>query len=323
LLFGSRLLAGFFGANVSTAFAYISDVTTPENRAKGMGLVGAAFGLGFTLGPWMGGELARVDLGIPGFVGMPGFVAAALSLGAAIFGFLTLKEPDVQRDESTRTFGLDTLREVAREPRIGTLFLLNFLAICAFAAFESMFVLFGLVQYPTHFGVPQGVVHPTPEQVLDAAPLAGRYLACIGIISALIQGGLIRRLVPRFGETKLIIAGPFVLGLALLLVGLSPTFGVVIAGCILMPVGFGLNNPALAGLISRASPRHRQGSFLGLNQSVASLARMVAPPVAGRIFDSLGTRMPFLVGTAALFLSTWIAVRYRARFGSSFTAESS
>jgi MFS family permease len=321
LLFASRLLAGFFGANVSTAFAYISDVTTPQNRAKGMGVVGAAFGLGFTLGPWMGGELAKVDLGIPGFVGMPGFVAAALSLGAAIFGFLNLKEPDVQRDESSRSFGLDTLKEAVREPRIGTLFLLNFLAICAFAAFESMFVLFGLVQYPTHFGVPQGILHPTPEQVLDAAPLAGRYLGCIGIISALIQGGLIRRLVPKFGETKLIIAGPFLLGVAFLMVGLSPTFAVVIAGCILMPVGFGLNNPSLAGLISRASPRHRQGSFLGLNQSVASLARMVAPPVAGRIFDHVGARMPFLVGTGALFLSTWIAARYRSRFGSSFSAE--
>src|SRR5580765_3221671 len=88
LIFASRLLAGFFGANISTAQAYIADVTTQENRAKGMGLIGAAFGLGFTLGPWVGGELAHVS------IRAPGFLAAGLSFSAALFGYLTLREPE-------------------------------------------------------------------------------------------------------------------------------------------------------------------------------------------------------------------------------------
>src|SRR5262245_6872744 len=120
LLFVSRLLAGFFGANVSTAQAYIADVTTPENRAKGMGMIGAAFGLGFTLGPWIGGELAAIS------PGAPGFLAAGLSLCAAIFGYLKLPEPARERSGGTRVFRLDQARHAARDARIGIVLLLSF-----------------------------------------------------------------------------------------------------------------------------------------------------------------------------------------------------
>ena len=314
MLFASRLLAGFFGANISTAQAYIADVTTPQNRAKGMGLIGAAFGLGFTLGPLFGGELTAIS------AQAPGYFAAGLSLCAAVFGFLRLPET-ARSGKGSRVFKATQLKRAFGEPRIGTLMLLTYLSVVAFAAFEAMFTRFGLARFPAVFGLPGAVDDATLDQIMEAAPIAGRYLAGIGVIAAVIQGGLIRRLVPRFGEPTLTVAGPVFLGASLAIVGLGGTlgsWGLVIAGCVLMPVGFGLNNPALIGLISRASPEEEQGSFLGINQSVSSLARMTGPPIAGVVFTLLGAQAPFYAAALVLLCATLVALNYRKRFGASF-----
>lgn len=311
-LFAARLLAGFFGANVSTAQAYIADVTTPENRAKGMGLIGAAFGLGFTFGPLIGGELTALS------PAAPGYFAASLSLCAAIFGFAMLKEPDRARRTSSRIFGMHELAHAARDGRIGILLVLSFLFIFSFSTFESMFTLFGLREFPAVFGVPAALERATVEETLRAAPIVGRYLALIGVLSAIVQGGLIRRLVPRFGETALAVAGPLFLSLSFAIVGLAPTWGIVIAGCALMPLGFGLNNPALNGLISRAAPVEEQGGYLGLNQSILSLARMTGPLCAGALFDAVSPRSPFLFGAGVLLAAGLLALYYRAKYGASF-----
>ena len=162
------------------------------------------------------------------------------------------------------------------------------------------------------------IEHATMDDVLKAAPYTGRYLGAIGILSAIIQGGLIRRLVPRFGETSLALAGQAVLALALLVLGLSQSWGIVLLGCILMPFGFGLNNPSLSGLISRATPSDQQGAFLGLNQSLGSLARMTGPPLAGEAFQHIDPHAPFLLGAAVLGLSVFLAYGYHRRFGATF-----
>jgi multidrug resistance protein len=312
MLFVARMLAGFFGANVTTAQAYVADVTKPEDRAKGMGIIGAAFGLGFTFGPLIGGETVRFSMMAPGFI------AAALSATAAIYGFRYLPEPPRHRDEATRIFSLDTLVDACRAPRIGTLHLLYFLSILAFSGFESMFIRFGLAKFPSVFGVPDAIAGATRDQILGAAPIAGRYMFAIGLIAAFIQGGLIRRLVPRFGETKLIVAGPFLLGVALTIIGLADHWGIVILGCAVMPLGFGINNPSVQGLLSRAVPDLRQGAFLGLNQSVGSFARVVGPVLAGAIFDWGGARMPFFVSSALLALAVLVAIGYGRRYTASF-----
>jgi DHA1 family tetracycline resistance protein-like MFS transporter len=312
LLFASRLLAGFFGANVSTAQAFIADVTTPENRAKGMGLIGAAFGLGFCFGPLLGGELTHVS------ASAPGWFAAGLSLAAATFGWLTLREPPRAPGAATRVFGADQVRRARSEPRLGTLFTLGFLFVAAFASFEAMFTVFGLARFPEVFGLTQPVESASVEEILRAAPVTGRYLAGIGIVSALIQGGLIRRLVPRFGETKLAVAGPAILGIGLLALAFAPSWGFVVAACLILPVGFGLNNPSLSSLLSRAAPASEQGAYLGLNQSVSSLARMAGPIAAGLAFGLLGPTAPFLLGAALCAVSVFVAARYHARFGADF-----
>lgn len=312
LLFASRLLAGFFGANVSTAQAYIADVTTPENRAKGMGLIGAAFGLGFCLGPLFGGELTHIS------AAAPGWFAAGLSLAAAIFGFVTLREPPRPAEPVTRVFGFDQVRRAAAEPRLGMLYVLGFAFVAAFSSFEAMFTVFGLARFPEVFGLTQSVESASVAEILRAAPVTGRYLAGIGIVSAIIQGGLIRRLVPRFGETKLAIAGPAILGIGLLGLALAPSWGWVVAACLVLPVGFGLNNPSLSSLLSRAAPAAEQGSYLGLNQSIASLARMAGPIAAGLVFAYFGPTSPFVLGALLLLFSTILAFRYDRRFGASF-----
>lgn len=314
LLFASRILAGFFGANVSTAQAYIADVTTDKDRSKGMGLIGAAFGLGFTMGPLIGGELVNIS-----HMG-PGLLAAGLSLAAASFGYFNLKEPERHRDEASRVFGFETVREVFATPRLWILYLLNYLAIFAFSGFESMFIQFGLNRFPETFHMPGSVEKASMEQILAAAPIAGRYMFFIGLVSAAIQGGLIRRLIPKYGETRLIVAGPAILAVSFLVIGFAPagSWWVVVVGCALMPIGFGLNTPSTAGLISRASPAQRQGAYLGLSQSVASLARMTGPPFAGVMFALAGAQSPFWTGAAVLALGSLLAISYRRRFASTF-----
>ncbi len=315
MLFVSRLLAGFFGANIATAQAWIADVTSAENRAKGMGLIGAAFGLGFTLGPLIGGELTRVSLEAPGFF------ACGLSLCAALLGFLRLKETVRKGAVKSPMFSASQVRQAAREPRLGTLYVLYFLAIFAFSAFEAMFTRFGLARFPGVFGVPTAIEDATLDQILASAPIAGRYMAAIGVMSAVIQGGLIRRLVPRFGETKLAVAGPLILGLGLLGIGaggLAASWTLVMCACLAMPMGFGLNNPALNGLISRAAPAAEQGSFLGLNQSLASLARVTGPLVAGSVFYRLGPSSPFFLAAGVLLAAGMTALWYHRRYGASF-----
>jgi DHA1 family tetracycline resistance protein-like MFS transporter len=316
MLYVSRLLAGFFAANVAVAFAYIGDVTKPEERAKGMGLVGAAFGLGFTFGPPVGGIMSTWSLALPGYA------AAGLSIAAAIFGWLRLPEPPVHASEASRDFHATDVRGALSQGRTGTLVVLNFLAIFAFTAFESMFIRFGFTLFPTVFHLPAAVSEWKLDDIIRGGRQAGYYMFYIGIISALIQGGLIRRLVPKFGETRLVIAGPLFLGLALAIIGVASSWWMVLAGCALLPLGFGLSNPAIAGLMSRAAPANRQGAYLGVSQSAASLARAVGPYVAGWCF-AISPRAPFLVAACVVCGAALIATVYRARFGATFTGAAS
>ncbi len=315
VLFSTRMLAGFFGANVSTAAAFMADVTTEANRAKGMGLIGAAFGLGFMFGPWFGGELSTHS------IHYPGVVAALLSLSAAVFGYFTLVEPEREKRTHSRVYGWAQARAAFADARIGWAMWLSFAAILAFSAFETMFVWFGLANFPEKFGITSVIERATRDEVFDAARFSGRYLFFIGLISAVIQGGFIRRLVGRYGETRLAIVGPLLLGIGLVVVGSATSFWVVILGCVVMPFGFGVNNPSVNALISRASPADQQGAYLGVQQSLLSLARMIGPALAGLLYDYRGSRSPFFAAAALLLGATLFAYAYHRRFAASFAAK--
>jgi MFS family permease len=331
MLYVSRLLAGFFAANVSAAQAYIADVTGPKDRAKGMGLIGAAFGLGFTFGPAIGGILSQHrfkllgDLAPHALPSLPGFLAAGLSLCAATFGYFNLPEPKSHARDATRLFHTEEVRHAFADGRIGTLIALNFLVIFAWASFEAMFTRFGMVKFPAIFHLGESARAAATsgeisEDVIVAGKYAGYYMFFIGILSAVIQGGLLRRLVPKFGEVKLLVAGPLFLGIGLGVIGFAGSIGswaVVMLGCVFLPCGFGLANPSIAGLMSRASPVEKQGSYLGLSQSASSFARATGPFVAGWLFG-FSPLVPFYAGAALLAFTAVVAAVYRARYGATF-----
>ena len=251
----------------------------------------------------------------------PGIVAATLSLSAAAFGFRKLAEPEKQTASAAPRSGLKALSAAFADPRARALFVLQFLSVFAFAGFESMFTRFGLAVFPEKFGLTGPVQNATQTDLRSAAAHAGGYFAYIGVMAALVQGGLIRRLLPRYGELKLMIVGPLVLGVALAIIGFAPAAGgwaVVLFGCALMPFGFGLNNPALAGLTSRAAPADAQGDRLGVAQSVNAFARLTGPPALGYAFGHWGASAPFFVGASTLAVAVLLAVRFAARFGGTF-----
>src|SRR2546423_5417102 len=269
MLFVGRIIDGISGGNISTAQAYIADVTTKEDRAKGMGLIGAAFGLGFVFGPAIGGVLSRWGINVP-FI-----FAGSLAFANAVLLYFVLPEtvtPDHPARASAATGrGWGQLFESLRNPRLSVVLAIYFLSIVAFSIMTASFSLFLMFR----FG-------------FDAFH-NGWIFAFVGIISAFIQGGLIGRLVKRFGEPLLVIVGTFLFSVSLFATPfIGPTFGVMailLTGAV-SAVGNALNAPSLTSLASKSASASEQGTVLGVTQSVASLARAVGPSIAGLLIYS-------------------------------------
>jgi len=294
MLFIGRIIDGISGGNISTAQAYIADVTTKENRAKGMGLIGAAFGLGFVFGPAIGGVLSRWGINVPFLF------AGGLALANVVLLYFTLPET-VTKDHPARVSaatgrGLHQLISSLRNPRLGYVLTIYFLGIVAFSIMTATFSLFLM------FRLGYDAFHN------------GWVFAFVGVISAIIQGGLIGKLVKRFGEPLLVIVGgllfsaslfaiPFVTaatGLAAIL-----TIGAVTS------IGQALSAPSLSSLASKSASAGEQGGVLGVMQSVASLARAVGPLLAAVLihdvlhkgFDGLFQKM----SDASIMRTFWTA----------------
>lgn len=294
LLFVARTLDGITGANVATAQAYIADVTTPQNRAKGMGLFGAAFGLGFVLGPAIGAGLAAVGRSVSGPLHgtcWPAFGAAVIALIAFVLVWRYLPEPR-QASERSRTtqrvFAFGKLWEATAHPRLRELLTLMFSATFAFVLLETTFVFLCVRRF-----------HLTESGT-------GLLFAYIGVIMVIVQGGLVGRLVRRYGEARLISVAPFITaGGFLMISGVSfaeshvLAWTLLIVGCIPTAAGHGLTGPNLNALISRQADADHQGTTLGLSQGVGSLARALGPLLGGWLFD-IGPAWPYWVGAGLL-----------------------
>ena len=292
LLFLSRIVAGLGGATVPVAQAYIADITPPERRAGNMGLVGAAFGLGFIFGPALGGLLAPVSYAAPGLA------AAGLCLGNALLAFFLLPESlsrgeRAERAEQALAGGPGGLRAALSSGPVLRLLMLSFFFTIAFAAMQPTFPLFGAAR----FGLAESSV--------------GYLFAFLGLVSAIVQGGLVRRLVPRLGEVRLIriCSLPFALGLVL--IALAPTLGVLLLALALLAVGFGGTLPSVVSLLSRVAPADLQGSVLGVGQSVGAMARVFGPILAGVSFDHLGMGWPYLLGAGVAGLAALASLTLR------------
>jgi MFS family permease len=287
LLFIGRGFGGLCGANLSTAQAYIADVTTDRDRAKGMGMIGAAFGLGFVLGPAVAGIVSH-HYGLAA----PAWVASALSLVNLVSAALALPEPPRKEGQASRRSRLVALADALRTPRLGMLLVLYFIVTFAFAKLEVTFSLW-LAKPPFHFN---------EEQV-------GWRFMYIGLVMSLIQGGLVGRVVRRFGEASTIKVATGILAagfLALPLAASAPHLLLLIMLPII--VGNGLNNPSIAALISKLTPPERQGEVLGVGQSMSSLGRIFGPPAGSFLFEHVGINTPYQVGGAILAGACLLAI---------------
>jgi len=299
VLFLSRIVAGVGGANIGTAQAYIADSTSPENRAKGMGLIGAAFGMGFILGPPMSGILAAVGThhGLPGNL-LPGLVAAGLSFTAFLIALSVLPEskpPDlIPRSGRPPQFDARIWRELASNGLLGALMSALFLTLLAVAGMEISVTLHARDRF--NF------------RQLDMA----YFFLFMGVIVAGIQGGLIGRIVRKLGEQRVIVIGAasFMLGFVLIpSIWRVPLLYVV---AFLIAIGQGLCYPALTALVSKVAPENERGSLLGLATSVGSLARFIGPILSGFLYDRARAAGAFYGGAVLMAAALFLALRMRS-----------
>ncbi|MBX2988482.1 MAG: MFS transporter [Bdellovibrionaceae bacterium] len=290
MLFAARLLAGFFGASISTASAAITDLTPPKERSKGLALIGVAFGLGFMFGPAIGGLLAMWGKSLSS---APHFQTSftmswvsVLCFVTFLFGCRYLPETRKFSDAPTvKGHRFASLGNFFSRPVVGTLMAVFFVSSFAMASMEASLVLYmgdkfswGLREVSFGF-------------------------AYIGVMIVVTQGLIVRRLLPKFGERFTLRLGlaSFTLGLAG--IALAPNIGMMAVAMTLLSVGSGLSNPSLLGSISLLSPTEEQGTAMGATQSLASLGRILGPAFGGFLFDHLHPTAPFVGGATFALLA--------------------
>jgi len=285
-LFISRIGAGIAGATIPTAQAFIADTTERGDRTKGMALIGAAFGVGFTFGPLIGAMFVPEDASdAPS--SMPGYVAGILS--AMAFAWAWLKLPESLRpgqSESAGRFHLKHLGLAFRTPAVGLVLLAVFMTVFAFSQFESTLALLTRLA----FGL-------TDRENFEV-------FAYVGFVLTISQGFLIRRLATRIAPHRLALAGTAVMVVGLALVGWAGELRSKTLFYSLLPiavVGFSATNPALQALLSLRTPADRQGEVLGVGQSMSALARILGPVAGMRLFDDAHVAWPYWFGAALMF----------------------
>ncbi len=279
LIFLARIIGGIAGANIPTAQAYIADVTTPENRAKGMGMVGAAFGLGFIFGPAIGGLLSRFG------PEAPMWFASALCLANFIGAWFLLPESRPV-SPSTKTLGrLEAFRHALTSPALVLLLALYFIVTAAFSSFEATFALFSAAR----FGFTSTSI--------------GFLFAFIGLVLATIQGVLVHKVVRRVGEARLIPVAIFCIALGVGMVPFVWSVPTLLVALGVLAVGMGFNNPSLTSMVSRLSDADDQGGILGLASSLASLGRVIGPAWGGFLYDSYGMTTPYISASGLMFVA--------------------
>ncbi|MEK9672844.1 MAG: MFS transporter [Rhodospirillaceae bacterium] len=294
MLFAARAVGGLMAGNIGAAFAYAADVTTPENRAKGMGVVGAAFGIGFVIGPAIGGILAGPDP-LAADYRSPALAAAGLSVVALLLSLVRLPEslaPETRAAlaAAPRQSRLAQFAQALNRPGVGRLMLIGFLATFVFAGLETTFAMWSRRAFG--WG---------PEQ-------NGWLFAYIGIVSAAIQGGLMGRLSRWFGEQGLIRQGAVTLAIGIGAIPFCNEIWQLMAAMTVAGYGFSVINPAFNSLISNAVAATDQGGAMGVTRSVTTAARVLGPAWAGVLFASMGRDWPYFNGAVVMVVVLLLAL---------------
>jgi DHA1 family tetracycline resistance protein-like MFS transporter len=295
-LFFARIWAGIFTAGgLAAAYAYIADITTAENRAKGMGLLGAAFGLGFVFGPITGAFLSQISLQTPPFVAAG--LCAANFLVAIWMLPESLSENRRGKLPPRKAFSFKALAEALRREGIGPLLLVFFFMTFAFSNLEATFALFLAEKFK--FG----------EK--EATQQTGYVLFYLGILVCIVQGGLIGVFQRVFGERKLVWAGTFFTAVTLALLPAMPTIVALCALMTPMALAQGLSTPSLNSLLTQETDPSEHGGILGLSQGLSSLARVFGPAWGGVAFEELGYAAPYLTGAVFMMVAFFLSSRIR------------
>ncbi len=286
MLFFSRIIDGISGGNISTAQAVIADITPPKERAKGMGMIGAAFGLGFILGPAVGGLLVQVRPWLPGVAA----AVASLIAFAMVWAFLpeTL-DPESRREARRHPLTIASLAEALAHPHVGACLLMVFFVIFAFSNFETTFAQFA-----------------TNAHAFTRSSVYWLFVYA-GVLGALVQGGLVRYLAPRYGEIRLVVVGTTVSCLALGIMPYVETRAVLMGVLALLALGQGIASPSLSSLTSTLVGADEVGGVMGVFQAMSSLGRILGPFWGEVVFGRLGFAWPYRTGSVFMLLAAIVA----------------
>jgi DHA1 family tetracycline resistance protein-like MFS transporter len=286
LLFIARIVDGLSGGNISTARAYVADVTEPKDRARAYGLIGMAFGLGFIFGPALSGVLVKVS------ITAPIWAAASLTLVAAAVAWFWLPET-VHRAQAGTGVPFRNLPDLLKRPGLGRVLGIDFMYWFAFAIFQTTFALFTARRF--HFGASQ----------------TGYFFSGFGILGAVVQGGLIRPVVHRLGDKPTFIIG--IVCSAFGLVAATLTHSVTMFAVTLVPlaIGIGFGHPTISSLVSRAARGDEQGRVQGAASAVESLGRTVGPVWGNASLQRFGEGIPYLSAAAFLLLTLLMTAGYQ------------
>ena len=296
VMLASRIFAGICGANITVAQAYIADITPPEQRSAKMGLEGMAFGLGFILGPVLGGLSAKF-FGLTG----PGWTAASLCAINFIWASVMLAESwQPSAHSQTQRPHLEQWKHVLRMPRLNLLVGIFFLATFCFSSFETSIGL--LVQKNFHLAEERGL-----DSVLGTISWL---IAYCGLIGAMVQGGMLRRMVKKMGEPKVIAVSLFLAAAGIAVLPFLTAWATLLLALAVFSTGSSLTRPPVFGMISMLTPAHEQGSTIGVAQGVGSLARIAGPFFAIGIFGKDHLPVPYLCCAALCLATGCITTRY-------------
>jgi DHA1 family tetracycline resistance protein-like MFS transporter len=285
MLFAARIIDGLSGGNISTARAYVADITEPKDRSRAYGLIGAAFGLGFIMGPALSGVLAKYSYTAPVWA------AAAITLVATLMAFFWLPET-IHRAAAGTGMPFRNLAEMIRRPGLRRMLWIDFIYWFAFAVFQTTFALF----VARRFG-------------FDASQ-TGYYFAAFGVLGAIVQGTAIRPLVHRLGDKP-----TFLLGLVCAAVGLvGATLAQTVVGftiaMIPMALGIGFGHPTVSALVSRAGRNDEQGRVPGAAGAMESLGRAIGPVWGNAALARFGEGTPYLSAAVCLVLTLVLSATY-------------
>ncbi len=283
VMFIARMLSGLTGGNITVAQAYIADVTDAQNRAKGMGLIGAAFGLGFILGPAIGGVLSRWGYAVPAFAAAGLATLNLIGVIAVLPESLTAeRKAELAKQEKRALISITAMLEELNKPRIGPLMTIRLFYALAAALFQTMFTLWA------------------KDRLNLNAQTTSYLLAYVGLLSVIVQGGLIGQLTKRFSEAKLIAWSVVIQAVALLAWAFTPSVPVLLV--VLIPLAFstGVLNTVINSAITRAVPPQEVGGALGTAGALESLSRVVSPSVGGWLLGAIGAWAPGVLGAAIM-----------------------